>query len=115
AVVNQAVASSAGDAMVQHLNDMVGNEGAAALPMVETAGASTANDIAPNFTYVRTRTCYDAAGAVVANCSPLSSVRKIVTHVTANGSRSGTVTTTGGGTVTMTGAVHRTADDTLQR
>jgi hypothetical protein len=114
ALVNQDIASSAGDAAAQLLFDMQVNESSAGAPMI-TSADQTGADITPNFTYVRTRTCYDAQGAVVASCSPISSVRKIVTHVTANGSRSGTTTTTGGGTVTMTGAVHRTADDTLTR
>ena len=115
AVVNQDIASSTGEAAVQALSDMGLNESTAGFMIADAGSASVAYDVTPNFTYVRTRTCYDASNAVVANCTPVASVRKIVTHATANGTRSGTATTTGGGTVTMTGAVHRTADDTVAR
>jgi len=116
ALVNQDVASSAGDAAAQLLFDMQVNESSAGAPMIATAGDAVGADLTtPTANAVRTRTCYDANGAVVASCSPISSVRKIVTHFTLNGSRSGTTTTTGGGTVTVTGVVHRTADDTVTR
>jgi hypothetical protein len=83
--------------------------------MVTTVTGSPASEVASTLNYVRMRTCYDAAGAVVANCTPMSSVRKIVVHLTANGTRSGQHTTTGGTTDTWTGAVHRTTDDTVAR
>jgi len=65
--------------------------------------------------YTRTRTCYDGSGAVVPGCSPLSSVRQIVTHVSLDGSRSFSTSTTGGTTISWSGAIHRVADDTMTR
>src|SRR5689334_24056764 len=62
----------------------------------------------------RTRTCWDANNAVVAGCSPISSVRKIATHVTLNGDKSVTITTDAG-TTAWTDSVHRVADDTVTR
>lgn len=112
-VLTADIATSAGDAIASALEIMAANEGAVSLPGVAYAVASPAN--ANALTFSRTRTCYDANDAVVAGCSPLSSVRKIVTHVTADGSRSGTRSTTGGSTVTWSGAVHRVADDTVTR
>lgn len=119
-VVTADVAASAGDAISTTIENMTFNEGAASLAIagsnvVAATATATANANTNTLTYSRTRTCYDAAGAVVNNCTPLSSVRKIVTHVTADGTRSGTSTTTGGATANWTGAVHRVANDTLQR
>ena len=91
---------------------MVANEATDALT---TAGVASTGPIANTLTYSRTRTCYDGSGAVVAGCSPLSSVRKVVTHVTVDGSRSGTSSTTGGTSTAWSGAVHRVADDTVTR
>jgi hypothetical protein len=70
---------------------------------------------AADITYSRTHTCYDASDAVLSGCNPLSAVRKVVTHVTANGTRSGSSTGPFGGTVDWTGVAHRVADDTLLR
>jgi hypothetical protein len=106
------VANTAGDAIATSVETMVADEAAAALP---TAGVALASAIANTLTYNRTRTCYDGNGAVVAGCSPLSSVRKIVTHLSLDGSRSGTSSTTGGGSTAWSGAVHGVADDTLTR
>lgn len=103
------VAASAGDAISVALETLIGNQAASALTY------STAPDPAGNsITAERTRTCFDAAGAVIA-CSQMASVRKIVTHVAINGDRTGTRTTDRGTTVTWTGAVHRVMDDTLTR
>ena len=126
--VTKDVANSAGDAIATHVESMVANESAAALPgsampygfESSSTGGGTANGEGggPNnnaLTFNRTRTCYDAAGAVVAGCRPESSVRKIVTLVTTDGSRSGSSGTTGGETKTWLGAVHRTSNDTLVR
>ena len=110
------VATSAGDAAATALETMAGNEataGASAELIGATAlfAANPANTLATT----RTRTCLDAAGATVANCTPIASVRKIATHVTADGSRTSTTTTTGGTSATWTGAVHRVSNDTLTR
>lgn len=112
ATVTTDVANSAGDAIATSLETMVANEAAAALP---TSGLGLASPIGNTLTYSRTRTCYDGTGVVVAGCSPLSSVRKIVTHVALDGSRSGTSSTTGGIATAWSGAVHRVADDTVAR
>ncbi|MBI4503549.1 MAG: hypothetical protein HY700_20605 [Gemmatimonadetes bacterium] len=104
------VANIAGDAIATSIETMAGNEDAA-MP----APAALSPGSPSSLTVSRTRTCYDANGAVVAGCAPFSSVRKIVTHVTVSGDRSGTASTTGGRTATWSGAVHRVADDTVTR
>jgi hypothetical protein len=119
--VTKDVANSAGDAIATHVESMVANESAAALPGSAmpygfdkgpgSAGGPTNNAL----TFTRSRTCYDAAGAVVAGCRPESAVRKIVTLVTMDGSRSGSSSTTGGDTKSWSGAVHRVSNDTLVR
>ena len=104
AQVTADVASAAGDAIATDLETLVGNETYALLP---TAGISF--DLfgvsGNNFTVNRTRTCYDAANAVVANCSP-ATTRKVVTHVAVDGARTGT---------NLTGVVHRVRDLTVTR
>jgi hypothetical protein len=113
AAINADVAHSSGDAIASVVEAMSANEVFAGLSNV-TAGppaAATSNSL----TFDRTRTCYDASDAVVNNCSPLSSVRKVVTHVEIDGSRSGSHTTSGGGEATWLGVVHRVLDDTLTR
>jgi len=108
AIITADVAASSGDAIASSLEIMSANEGA--------GGLSTAAEAAsPAFSYDRTRTCWDASNAVVANCTPLSSVRKIATHVVANGSRSGSSATEGGRTVTWSGAAHWVMNDTVVR
>ncbi len=121
--VTKDVATSAGDAIATHVQTMVANESAAALPGSampfgfdgSSAGGEGGGPMNNSLTFNRTRTCYDAAGAVVAGCRPESSVRKIVTLVTMDGSRSGSSSTTGGETKTFLGAVHRISNDTLMR
>ena len=111
------VAASSGEAIATSIFAMKGNEdngGLASLSAPEMAN-EMASEVSPNLTYNRTRTCYNGDGAVVANCVPLSSVRKIVTHVEISGSRSGTASTEGGNTANWSGAVHRVANDTLVR
>lgn len=113
AVITTDIASSSGDAMASSLDAMVANEANVSLPgFVAPAPSFSA---AADLTYSRTRTCYDANGTVVSGCSPLNQVRKVVTHVTASGSRSGSNTTSGGTTVNWTGVAHRVVDDTLLR
>jgi hypothetical protein len=109
ATVTNDVAASAGDAIAVNIETMTGSEGFAALP------APPAFDVMTPPVTVRTKTCYDGSGTVVAGCAPLSSVRKIWTHATMDGSRSGSNSVTGGATSTFTGAVHRVSDDTLTR
>ena len=108
------VAASSGDAIAIMVATMAGNEVAAALP---AAGASfdVLGTRDNSLTFNRIRTCRDATGAVVAGCTPLSSVTEIDTHVSFDGSRSFTSTVTGGSTVSFSGAVHRVLDDTLKR
>jgi hypothetical protein len=67
------------------------------------------------FTVSRTKTCYDGSGVVVAACSPLSSVRKIVSLVAIDGSRGSSNTVTGGTATTWSGAIHRVSHDTTVR
>jgi hypothetical protein len=112
AQVTADVAASAGDAIATAITTMAGNEVAAALP---AAGASFDVASPKDLTISRTRTCYDANQAVVAGCSPMSSVRMIVTHASLDGSRTFMSSITGGSTVSFSGAVHRVFDDTLTR
>jgi len=108
------IAASSGDAAATAIQTMSDNEGAAALQTNSMAGGASLATT-PSTSVSRTRTCYDASNAVVANCTPLSSVRKIVSQVTIDGSRSRSNTTTGGTSATWTGAVHRVSNDTLLR
>ena len=113
------VAASSGDAAAQTVQTMTDNEASAGFTAdyVGSTAPTAFFEGAPvnNLTIARTRTCLDANGAVVAGCSPISSVRKIATHVTADGSRGQTTTTTGGSAAIWTGAVHRVADDATTR
>lgn len=106
--LTQDVAMSSADAAVAALQAMQDNENGSFLPAVLDNGSSV------DPTVTRTITCYDQANAVVPGCSPMSSVRKIVAHVTFDGNRSGTQTS-GGKTITWTGALHRVSDDTIKR
>src|SRR5262249_27260054 len=107
--VTNDIAASSGDAIASGVETMAANEDAATMP---SSGVEAA---APNLSFSRLRTCYDGTGTVVPNCSPMSSVRKIITHVSVDGSRSGSVSVTGGNTTSWSGAVHRVADDTITR
>jgi hypothetical protein len=107
------IAASAGDAIAAAIEGMTANEAAGALPGI--VAANLVGPTASAVTFDRTRTCYNADGDVVAQCSPMSSVRKIVTHVEIDGNRSGTRTGSNGNTVTWSGAVHRVSNDTLVR
>jgi hypothetical protein len=110
------VANSAGDAIASALEAMAANEVALALPGASMSASPLGASLTSNsLSFNRTRTCFDVNGAVVAGCSPLSSVRKVVTFVTIDGNRSGSHTTEGGKTVTWSGAVHRVANDTVVR
>ena len=112
------IAASAGDAISTSIENMAANEqGAGILSLSDlTAGTTMANSAPANaLTTNRSRTCYDAAGAVVAGCTPLSTVRKIVSQVKIDGSRSSSSSTTGGSTASWSGAVHRVSNDTLVR
>ena len=104
ALVAADVAQSAGDAIANDVAVLIGNEVNAALP---AAGINF--DLfglrADSLSITRTKTCYDGANAVVANCSPITT-RRIVFHVSVFGSRSGT---------NFTGVVHRVRDWTVTR
>lgn len=105
------IAASAGDAIAGTLEGLVGNQLAGSLPFVASHSHPGGHDV----NHERSRTCLDAAGAVVAGCSPLSSVRKIITQLSMSGTRSGTRTRDDGVTVTFSGSVKRTLLDTLTR
>ena len=108
------IAASAGDAIATSIATIAANEADGGL-----SGASVQSSVmaanSQNLNFNRTRTCFDASGAVMASCTPISSVRKIVTHVTIDGTRSGSHPARNGGTATWEGDVHRVADDTLVR
>jgi hypothetical protein len=110
------LAASAGDAAATAIETMTADEADAGVS-AELVGSTAlfADNPAHNLTITRTKTCFDANGAVVANCLPIASVRKIVAHVTADGTRSSTSTTTGGSAATWTGSVHRVSNDTIVR
>jgi hypothetical protein len=114
ATVTADVAASAGDAIATDVATMLGNEVAAAMPSAD-AGFDLFGTRDNVLTFDRTRTCYDANDAVVAGCSPMSSVVMIVTHVALDGSRSFSNSVTGGASVSFSGAVHRVLDDTVTR
>jgi hypothetical protein len=115
AVVDADMAASAGDAIAQAVADMAVNEGLAGLSLTSDAAASPDAQAAADVVYNRARTCYDASDAVVANCTPLSQVRKVVTHATLTGSRSASSSIEGGPMRSWTVTVDVVADDTLQR
>lgn len=112
ATVTADLAASAGDAIAAALESMAANEAGVALSSVISNDGSP---VAPAVTYTRTRTCYDANNAVVSGCTPINSVRKVITHVEVEGDRSGSRTTPSGSTATWSGVVHRVSDDTLTR
>ena len=109
-MATQDVATTSGDAIATSVETMAANE-AATLSFDVLRSVSGAN----TFTVNRTKTCYDSTGAVVAACSPLSSVRKIISLVTMDGSRGSSTTVTGGVATTWSGAVHRVSNDTTVR
>lgn len=113
-IIEADMAASAGDAIAAAIADMATNEAQAGLQS-ESDIVSFQSMSAIDPTYTRVRTCHDANDAVVANCTPLNSVRRIVTHVTFDGTRTGSSTGSGGVTTTWTSNVHFVADDTLQR
>lgn len=106
------VAASSGDAMATSVATMLTNETQATLtapPAFSLFGPERSTS------WSGSRTCYDSTGTVVAGCSPMSSVRKIITNFTVNGSRTDTNAVTGGPTIIFSGVVHRTGTDTLTR
>lgn len=104
ALVTADVAQAAGDAIANDVAILIGNEVNAALP---AAGINF--DLfgvrADSLSTTRTKTCYDAANVVAANCSP-ATTRRIVFHVSVFGTRSGT---------NFTAVVHRVRDWTVTR
>ena len=108
------VLASAGDAVAAVLDFMSGNEAASSLP-----GSQLRTDLpaltTSSLDVTRSRTCYDESGAVLAACSPLAEIRKVVTELTVDGTRSGSFVTRRNVSVNWSGAVHRTMDDTLTR
>jgi hypothetical protein len=114
AAVTADVAASAGDAIATMLvtladNEAFGQTGAGA----EYAGGAAAGTT--DLSVQRTRACYNDVGDAVPACVPFSSVRMITIAATINGTRTSTRTNAQGATVTWTGAVHRTANDTTIR
>jgi hypothetical protein len=112
--LTQDVAVSAGDAIARSIKLMAENEGDAGVPGAYVA-SNEAHAVTSDLDVSRTRKCFDANGAEMAGCTPISAVRKIATHVTIDGSRSGSHETRRGTTATWSGEVHRVADDTLTR
>ena len=102
------VAASAGDAVASMIGTMIGNEALA-------GGGPDAAGTETNVVYSPTRSCYDANGAAVANCLPFSSVRMIVVAGTLKATRSSTRTNQSGATVTWTGSINRSINDTTRR
>jgi hypothetical protein len=102
--VTAAVAASAGATIAGDVAALVGDEIAIALPNA-AVGLDLFGSRADSVTLVRTRTCYDATDAVVADCA-LSTTRRIVFHVRMDGVRTGAA---------VTGRVHRDRDWTLTR
>jgi hypothetical protein len=109
AEVTADVAASAGEAIAASVAEMIANQSSAQLSIVNDPSSANAVSVS------RTRTCYDASDAVVAGCSPISSVRRIVTNFTASGDRTVDRRRRDGSTATVTGVVHRAASDTLRR
>jgi hypothetical protein len=104
------VATTSGDAIATTVETMEANEAATlSFDVLRSVAASNA------FTVSRTKTCYDGAGVVVAACSPLSSVRKIVSLVKMDGTRGSSSTVTGGTAASWSGAIHRVSNDTTVR
>ena len=110
-VVTEDLAASAGEAMAASIADMIGNESSASMPMIVGADPTTANAV----TTTRSRTCYDGADAVLATCTPIASIRRIVTNLTVDGTRSDTRETKRGTQSSWTGTVHRVVADTMRR
>lgn len=108
------IAASAGDAAAAAIAMMQDNEGAATLQSADI-GAGALLATTPSTSVTRVRTCYDANNVQVQGCTPIASVRKIVSQVTVEGTRSRSNTTTGGTSATWTGAIHRISNDTLLR
>jgi len=108
------IAASAGEAIASAVGVMIANESSAALSVAQSHHGGH-GDGTHSVDVTRSRTCLDADGAVVTACSPLASVRKIVTHASLDGTRGNTRVNRSGETVTFSGAVHRVMDDTLTR
>ena len=107
------VAASSGDAIATSIDVLIANQTLSGLPQSSVqSGVAAANT--SNLTFSRTRTCFSASDSEIP-CNNLANVRKIVTHVTVDGSRSGDHTTRDGGTATWSGTVQRVLDDTLVR
>ena len=117
ASISQDVAASAGDAASTTVSDMAGSEGNVGLSSFVNPQGLNYSMVGPSFLENSTfsKTCYDATHTVVAGCSPMSSVRTIITQITHDRSRSGSSSVTGGATVSWTGAMHRSAYDSLSR
>jgi hypothetical protein len=114
ATIQNDIASSSGDAAASVLSGMLSSESSSGLA-VKAPLTSSVTGSGADVAWSVTKTCYDANNVVVNNCQPLSSVRKVVAHATANGANSGTSTTSGGATINWTGVAHRVLDDTVQR
>lgn len=104
------VATTSGDALATSVETMTADEAASlSFDVIRSVAASN------NATVNRTKTCYDASGVIVAGCSPISSVRKIVSLVTMDGTRGSSSAVTGGTAASWSGAFHRVSNDTTVR
>jgi hypothetical protein len=113
AVIEADMAASAGDAIASAITDMAANEAQAGLQAISSSAPfPMAAAIEP--TYSRSRTCYDGSDVVVTNCTPLSQVRRVVTHVTFDGTRQGS-SSSGEVVSTWVANIHLVADDTTRR
>ena len=111
--ITQDVAATAGASAADMIAILVANQiGVVGAP--EAAGATLADAPTSNIAVTRSVTCLNADGAVVA-CGNPSVVRKIITAATIKGTHSATRTKEGGATVTWTGTVNRSSNDTIQR
>src|SRR5881397_1632868 len=76
ATITNDIASGSGDAMGSVISGMLASEQSANLA-VKAPLMSAVTGNSADVTWSVTRTCYNASDVVVANCSPLSSVRKV--------------------------------------
>ena len=95
------LASSAGDAMANDVAEAIGNEVFGGFNAPEVVASPAADSVTHTWSATRTRTCYNASGAVV-TCGSSATSMKIT--LTIDGTRSGP---------DFSGAVHHTRTDSI--
>ena len=95
------LANSAGDAIAADVFEAIGNENFGGFTAPEVAASPASDSVTNNFSAVRSRTCYNAAGTVV-TCGSGTTSMKIT--LTLDGTRTGP---------SFTGAVHRARTDSI--